>query len=42
MKLRRVAIGHITDRGLASGQYRELTPAEVARFFQSKKAGRRR
>jgi 23S rRNA pseudouridine2605 synthase len=41
MKLRRVAIGHITDRGLASGQYRELTPAEVARFFQSRKAGRR-
>jgi len=41
MKLRRVAIGHITDRGLASGQYRELTPAEVARFFQSRKADRR-
>jgi 23S rRNA pseudouridine2605 synthase len=37
IKLRRVAIGHITDRGLAPGQYRELTPAEVARFFQPRK-----
>jgi 23S rRNA pseudouridine2605 synthase len=33
-KLRRVAIGHLTDRGLAPGQYRELTAGEVARFFR--------
>ena len=28
-KLRRVRIGHLTDRGLAPGHYRELTLAEV-------------
>ena len=33
-KLRRVQIGHLTDRGLAAGQYRELKPSEVARFFK--------
>ncbi len=31
-KLRRVRIGHLTDRGLAPGQYRELTLAEVKAF----------
>ncbi len=34
VKLRRVKIGHLTDRGLAPGRYRELTAGEVARFFQ--------
>jgi 23S rRNA pseudouridine2605 synthase len=34
VKLRRVRIGHITDSGLAPGQHRELTPAEVKRFLQ--------
>jgi 23S rRNA pseudouridine2605 synthase len=33
-KLRRVRIGHLTDHGLAPGQYRELTGGEVKRFFQ--------
>ena len=33
-KLRRVRIGHITDEGLAVGQYREMTSREVKRFFQ--------
>jgi 23S rRNA pseudouridine2605 synthase len=35
VKLRRVRIGHIADTGLAFGGYRELTQAEVKRFFQS-------
>jgi 23S rRNA pseudouridine2605 synthase len=35
VKLRRVRIGHITEVGLAFGGYRELTPAEVKKFFQS-------
>ena len=34
VKLRRVSIGHVTDRGLAPGQYRPLTSAEVKRFLQ--------
>jgi 23S rRNA pseudouridine2605 synthase len=33
-KLRRVRIGHLTDAGLAVGQFRELKPSEVKRFFQ--------
>jgi 23S rRNA pseudouridine2605 synthase len=33
-KLRRVRIGHLTDHGLAPGQYRVLKSAEVKRFFQ--------
>lgn len=32
-KLRRVRIGHITDKGIAPGQYRELTSGETSRFF---------
>ncbi len=34
VKLRRVRIGHLDDAGLAVGQYRELKPGEVTRFFQ--------
>lgn len=34
VKLRRVRIGHIDDRGLAPGEHRELKPSEVHRFFQ--------
>jgi 23S rRNA pseudouridine2605 synthase len=33
-KLRRVRIGHLTDEGLEVGQFRELKPGEVKRFFQ--------
>ena len=33
-KLRRVRIGHVTDEGLAVGQYREMTSREIKRFFQ--------
>jgi len=32
-KLRRVRIGHLTDDGLAVGEFRELKPSEVKRFF---------
>lgn len=32
-KLKRVRIGHLTDRGIPSGRYRELRASEVARFF---------
>jgi 23S rRNA pseudouridine2605 synthase len=35
VKLRRVRIGHITDTGLAFGGYRELTQAEVKKFFRT-------
>jgi 23S rRNA pseudouridine2605 synthase len=31
-KLRRIRIGFLTDKGLAIGQYRRLTPAEVERI----------
>jgi pseudouridine synthase len=34
IKLRRIAIGHVTDKGLAVGECRELTPGEVKKFFQ--------
>src|SRR5215213_5262737 len=33
-KLKRVSIGHLTDRGLETGQYRELSKSEVARLLQ--------
>ncbi|MEN3334532.1 MAG: rRNA synthase [Blastocatellia bacterium] len=33
-KLRRVRIGHLTDKELPVGQFRELKPGEVKRFFQ--------
>jgi 23S rRNA pseudouridine2605 synthase len=36
-KLRRVKIGHVTDKGLKPGMSRDLTPAEVARFFRDYK-----
>jgi 23S rRNA pseudouridine2605 synthase len=36
-KLRRVKIGHVGDKGLKSGMSRELTSAEVARFFRDYK-----
>lgn len=36
VKLRRTKIGHITDRGLALGKHRMLSPEEVARFFKAK------
>lgn len=39
LKLRRVRIGFLTDRGLAPGQHRRLTPDEVERIFA---AARRR
>jgi len=35
VKLRRVKIGHITDAGLAPGQHRELTSAEVRKLSQA-------
>jgi pseudouridine synthase len=33
VKLKRVRIGFLTDKGLKPGQFRHLTPAEVKRFF---------
>jgi 23S rRNA pseudouridine2605 synthase len=36
VKLRRISVGHVTDHGLAPGQYRELRRGEVARFFPVK------
>jgi 23S rRNA pseudouridine2605 synthase len=33
-KLRRVRIGHLTDDALAVGEFRELKPSEVKRFFK--------
>jgi 23S rRNA pseudouridine2605 synthase len=35
-KLRRVRIGFLTDKGLAVGQYRHLTSAEIERVFSSR------
>lgn len=32
LKLRRVQIGHLRDEGMRPGEYRFLTPAELARF----------
>ncbi|MCI0490414.1 MAG: rRNA pseudouridine synthase [Blastocatellia bacterium] len=34
-KLRRVRIGHLTGQGVAPGQYRNLKPGEVKKFFQT-------
>jgi 23S rRNA pseudouridine2605 synthase len=34
LKLRRIRIGFLTDRGLAVGRYRFLTPAEVERILR--------
>ncbi len=42
LKLRRVRIGHLKDEGMRIGDYRQLTPEEVARFMgkgQKKPAG---
>ncbi|HWP43099.1 MAG TPA: pseudouridine synthase [Blastocatellia bacterium] len=36
IKLRRVRIGHLTERGVEPGHYRELRPGEFAKFFKSK------
>jgi 23S rRNA pseudouridine2605 synthase len=36
-KLRRVRIGHLTDEGLAPGEFREVTPAEVKKFLAPEK-----
>jgi 23S rRNA pseudouridine2605 synthase len=38
-KLRRVRIGHLTDSGLAVGQWRELKPGEVATFQKAYSKG---
>jgi len=38
-KLRRVKIGHLTDKGLGAGQFRELTPGEIKRFQNYKELG---
>jgi 23S rRNA pseudouridine2605 synthase len=35
VKLRRVRIGHLTDKGLPTGHYRQLTEREVKKFFQA-------
>jgi len=40
-KLRRVALGPVTDKGLRPGQYRHLTPAEVRGFLAPRPAGPR-
>lgn len=37
-KLKRVSIGHLTDRGLETGQYRELKKSEVAKLIQEASA----
>jgi 23S rRNA pseudouridine2605 synthase len=39
VKLRRVRIGHITDRGLAVGRHRELKPSEITKYYQAKSKG---
>lgn len=41
-KLRRVKIGHLSDRGLAPGHYRELTQAEVDAFSKSPAPARKK
>jgi len=35
VKLRRVRIGHLTDRGLTVGAHRDLKPAEITRFYNA-------
>jgi 23S rRNA pseudouridine2605 synthase len=37
-KLRRVRIGFLTDKGLALGQYRNLTPIEIEHVFSSSRS----
>ncbi len=39
-KLRRISIGHLSEKGLASGRYRELKPGEVKKFFQPPAKGK--
>jgi 23S rRNA pseudouridine2605 synthase len=41
-KLRRVALGPVTHRGLHPGEYRHLTPAEVRAFLRSRPGPPRR
>jgi 23S rRNA pseudouridine2605 synthase len=41
-KLRRVRIGFLTDKGLAIGQYRRLTPVEVERIKAIPNSGPRK
>jgi 23S rRNA pseudouridine2605 synthase len=41
LKLRRTRIGFLTDKGLGVGQYRFLTPKEIARVFRLSTAGQR-
>ena len=38
MKLRRVRIGFLTDKGLAIGKHRHLTPVEIQRIFTGGKS----
>jgi len=38
LKLRRVRIGFLTDKGLAVGQYRHLTPREVERVLRCQRS----
>jgi 23S rRNA pseudouridine2605 synthase len=38
VKLRRVQIGHLTNKGLPLGQIRELSADEILKFFQLKKS----
>lgn len=33
VKLRRIRIGHLTDKGLSVGKFRDLLPEEVQKFF---------
>jgi 23S rRNA pseudouridine2605 synthase len=40
-KLRRVALGPVTDRGLKPGEFRQLTPAEVRAFLEARPVGPR-
>jgi len=39
LKLRRVSIGHLKDERLRPGEFRLLTPQEVARFRNKSKEG---
>jgi pseudouridine synthase len=39
VKLRRTKIGFLADEGMRPGQWRHLSPAEVARFKKVKDAG---
>ncbi|RMH33369.1 MAG: rRNA pseudouridine synthase [Acidobacteria bacterium] len=39
VKLRRVQIGHLTDKGLPVGQIRELSDEEIKRFFSKRQEG---